>query len=59
MEQLMLFEPPYKYLIDSSSILAQKPTDALPRQVHKSLWEMIEKVFKNRLSQLALKLKKK
>ncbi len=43
MEQLMLFEPPYKYLIDSSSILAQKPTDALPRQVHKSLWEMIEK----------------
>ena len=40
MEQLMLFEPPYKYLIDSSSILAQKPTDALPRQVHKSLWEM-------------------
>jgi hypothetical protein len=43
MEQLTLFKPPYKYLIDSSSIMAQKPSDALPRQVHKSLWEMIEK----------------
>lgn len=43
MEQLTLFKPPYKYLIDSSSIMAQKPSDTLPRQVHKSLWEMIEK----------------
>ena len=43
MEQLTLFTPSYKYLIDSSSILAQKPSDALPRQVHKSLWEKIEK----------------
>ncbi len=43
MEQLTLFKPPYKYLIDSSSILTQKPTDSLPRQVHRSLWEMIEK----------------
>ena len=32
-----------KYLIDSSSILAQKPTDAFPRQVHKSLWDKIDK----------------
>ncbi len=43
MEQLTLFKLPYKYLIDASSILAQKPTDTLPRQVYKSLWEMIEK----------------
>jgi hypothetical protein len=43
MEQLTIFAPPYKYLIDSSSILAQKPTDILPRQVHRSLWEMIDK----------------
>ena len=43
MEQLTLFKPPYKYLIDSSSIMAQKPSDGLPRQVHKTLWEMIEK----------------
>ena len=42
MEQLTLFEPPYKYLIDSSSILAQKPTDILPRKVHKSLWKKID-----------------
>ena len=31
------------YLIDSSSIMAQKPTDSFPRKVHKSLWERIEK----------------
>ncbi len=43
MEQMTLFPPPYKYLIDSSSILAQKPTDAFPRLVHKSMWAMIEK----------------
>ena len=43
MEQMTLFTPSYKYLIDSSSILAQKPSDAFPRLVHKSLWAMIEK----------------
>ncbi len=49
MEQLSLFKPPYKYLIDSSSIMAQKPTDVLPRQVHKSLWEKIEKSIKDKV----------
>lgn len=29
--------------MDSSSIFAQKATDKFPRQVHKSLWEMIDK----------------
>lgn len=43
MEQMTLFTPPYKYLIDSSAILAQKSSDAFPRLVHKSMWEMIEK----------------
>ena len=42
MEQMTLFPPPYKYLIDASSILAQKPTDAFPRLVHRSMWEKIE-----------------
>lgn len=43
MEQMTLFPSPYKYLIDSSAIMAQKPTDAFPRLVHRSLWEKIEK----------------
>lgn len=42
MEQLSFLTPPYKYLIDSSSIFAQRPTDALPRLVHRSLWEKID-----------------
>ena len=43
MEQLRLIPPPYKYLIDTSSIFAQKPNDTLPKEVYKSLWEKIEK----------------
>lgn len=43
MEQLRLIPPPYKYLIDTSSIFAQKPDDTLPKEVYKSLWEKIEK----------------
>ncbi len=42
MEQLTLFPPPYKYLIDSSSILSQKPNEKLPRQVYKTLWDLID-----------------
>lgn len=48
MEQITLFPPPYKYLIDSSSIFAQKPTDAFPRLVHRSLWEKIEKSIREK-----------
>ena len=42
MEQMTMFPPPYKYLMDTSSIFAQKPTDAFPRLVHRSMWEKIE-----------------
>ena len=49
MEQMTLFTPPYKYLIDSSSILAQKPSDAFPRLVHKSMWAMIEKSIRDQI----------
>lgn len=49
MEQMTLFTPPYKYLIDSSAILAQKSSDAFPRLVHKSMWEMIEKSIKEKM----------
>ena len=49
MEQLTFFMPPYKYLIDASSIMAQRPRDSLPRQVHKSLWENIEKSIEDKI----------
>ena len=42
MEQMTLFPPPFKYLIDTSSIFSQKPNEKLPRQVHRSLWNKIE-----------------
>lgn len=42
MEQLTIFDPPYTYLIDASSVLAQKEDDLFPRRVHKSLWRKIE-----------------
>ena len=49
MEQLTLFPPTYKYLIDSSSILSQKEKDSFPRRVHKSLWETIDKSIEEQL----------
>ena len=49
MEQLMLFDYPYKYLIDSCSLMAQKTDEDLPRQVHKSLWKMIDKCIEEQL----------
>ena len=48
MEQMTMFPPPYKYLIDASSILAQKPTDAFPRLVHRSMWEKIEECIRKK-----------
>ena len=35
MEQLTLFELPYKYIIDASSVFSQKENDSFPRSVHK------------------------
>lgn len=49
MEQLTLFKPPYKYIIDACSVFAQKDTDSLPRKVHKSLWESIDSYMKNHI----------
>ena len=49
MEQMTMFPPPYKYLIDASSVLAQKPTDSLPRLVHRSMWEKIEKSIREKI----------
>lgn len=42
MEQLTFFKPPYKYIMDTSSILSQKPTEPHRRNVYKGQWERIE-----------------
>ena len=49
MEQLTLFKPPYKYIIDSCSIFSQKPDRTYRRQVHNSLWEKIEECIRTNL----------
>lgn len=49
MEQLTLFRPPYKYIMDSCSLFSQKPDRAYRRKVHKSLWEKIEEYIRTNL----------
>lgn len=48
MAQLSLFDMshPYKYIIDSSSIFSQKPTELHRRTVNKSLWDKIDDYIK-------------
>ncbi|MDP3051820.1 MAG: DUF4411 family protein [Eubacteriales bacterium] len=48
MAQLSLFDisRPYKYIIDSSSIFSQKPTELHRRIVNRSLWENIDSFIK-------------
>lgn len=47
--QISLFEEetPYKYIIDTCSILAQKDNDTHPRSIHKSMWQDIDDLIKN------------
>ena len=47
MEQLSFFPIPYKYIIDTSAILSQKPDEQHRRTVHKSQWEKIDKLIKS------------
>ncbi len=46
---MTLFKPPYKYIMDTSSILSQKMTEAHRRNVYKSQWEKIEKYMTEQL----------
>lgn len=48
MEQLTLFKPPYKYIMDTSSILSQKPTEPHRRTVYKGQWEKIEESMRDK-----------
>ena len=50
MEQLTLFATQYKYIMDTSSILSQKPGEPHTRLVYKSQWENIEHYMKEKVS---------
>lgn len=47
MEQIRLLEFPFRYIIDTSSILSQKPNEPHRRQVFKSLWKNIDSYIKD------------
>ena len=49
MEQLTLFAPPYKYIIDSSSIFSQKPDEPHRRRVYKGQWQRIDECIRDQL----------
>lgn len=63
MEQLTLFQPPYKYIIDASSIFSQKPNEPHRRQVYKSQWKNIDKYIQEHIivtcSEIACEIKDK
>lgn len=40
--QQTLFSPPYRYIIDTCSILSQKPDRTHRRHVYKTLWDNVE-----------------
>ena len=49
MEQMRSFKTPYKYIIDTSSILAQKEYGAYRRKVYKSLWNKIDQAIADQM----------
>lgn len=48
MEQLNIFTPCYKYVIDSSSINSQKEGEPHTRIINKSLWKNIERLIEEK-----------
>ena len=49
MEQLSLFPPPHRYIIDSSSIFSQKQNEQHRRCVYKKLWDNIDDFLKKHI----------
>lgn len=47
MEQLSFFPIPYRYIIDTSAILSQKPDEQHRRTVHRSQWNKIDELIKS------------
>ncbi len=48
-EQLMLIKPPYRYIIDTCSILSQKSNEPYRRTVYKTLWDNIDLMVQNKI----------
>lgn len=48
MEQLSIFPLPYKYIIDTCSLLEQKDGRAYKKTIHKNLWANIEQLIKEK-----------
>lgn len=49
MEQLSIFSSPYKYIIDTSSLLSQKHDRAYRRNVFKGQWEKTDEYIVNQV----------
>jgi len=47
MEQMTLFELPYKYIIDTSSLLSQKEGEPHNRKTYVTMWANIEQYIKD------------
>lgn len=47
-EQQPLIPPPYRYIIDTSSILSQKSGELYRRNVYRTLWENIELLMRSK-----------
>lgn len=45
-EQIALFPPPYRYIIDTCSIISQKPDEPHRRCVYSTLWQRIDELVK-------------
>lgn len=47
-EQYALFSPPYRYIIDTSSILSQKADEPHRRSVYSTLWQYIDEMVRSK-----------
>lgn len=48
LEQMTLFPPPYRYIIDTCSILSQKSDEPHRRSVYSTLWKKIDELVKSK-----------
>lgn len=48
-DQITLFPPPYQYIIDTCSIISQKPEEPHRRNVYRTLWQQIEELIKSKV----------
>ena len=48
-EQITLFPPPYRYIIDTCSIISQKQDEPHRRSVYSTLWKRIDDLVKSKV----------